>query len=424
MEHRQENRERDERLDQEIDRVLAGDSSAPDDTLTAQLAREFARLAAEQAPRLSNAARAQGLNALRARAAQRRARRRRNPFHFLSAVPRWAALGATILIAVLIANGVSTAAAESLPGSWWYPFKRFGENSQLWLQTSHEQRAQLWMNLANTRLDEVQRLLANGARVDPAALDAVDTSILQVLAELGGTRGAPRVELLKKLTALALRQQQILEQLAQNASPLERARFEQTAKLLQGVARYAQSPNAVQDPTLDPMRFLTPSPTPTQLPTVPPTSVGAPSPTALETVGASVSAATQTPDAVNTLTAEPAATRQALPTTENDVTETPDDDETETPDDDETETPDGDETETPDDDETETPEPSDEDAKDADDDNASDNDAGDSNADDGVSDDDANDDADDQDDVDEHKTDEPDEDGNQDDNEHDQNEND
>jgi len=49
MEHRQENRERDERLDQEIDRVLAGDSSAPDDTLTAQLAREFARLAAEQA---------------------------------------------------------------------------------------------------------------------------------------------------------------------------------------------------------------------------------------------------------------------------------------------------------------------------------------------------------------------------------------
>jgi len=361
MENRKENRARDARLDMEIDRLLIGDRGAADGgAKLEQVAREFARLAAEESPRLSNTARSQGLNALRVGAANKRAQRQMNPFGFLSAAPRWAMLAAVALIVALIANGVSVAAADSLPGSWLYPFKRFGEDGQLLFQNSNGQRAQLWMNFANTRLDEVQRLLASGTRVDPSYLDAVDESILRALSELAGTRGDERVELLKKLTALAIRQQQILVQLAQNASPVERARLEQTAKFLQGVAGYAQSPQAVDDPTFNPMQFLTPSPTPTATPTLTPTSL--PTATALPPTGTTIPVivptetdATASPNSTDVDDDDETETPEATDAPDDDETETPE--ATDAPDDDETETPEA--TDAPDDDETETPEATD-----------------------------------------------------------------
>jgi len=392
MENRKENRTRDARLDLEIDRWLRGEHDAPDGSAKpGQVAREFARLAAEESPRLSNVARSQGLNALRVGAANKRAQHRTNPFGFLSAVPRWSRLAAVALVVVLIANGVGVAAADSLPGSWLYSVKRFGEGGQLLLQNSNGQRAQLWMNFADTRLDEVQRLLAGGTRVDPSYLDAVDESILRALSELAGTRGDERVELLKKLTALTIRQQQILAQLAQNASSLERARLEQTAKFLQGVAGYAQSPQAADDPTFNPMQFLTPSPTPTATPTLTPTSL--PTATALPPTGTTMpiivpteTDATANPNPTDVDDDDETETPDATDAPDDDETETPDatdapdDDETETPDatdapdDDETETPDA--TDAPDDDETETPEATDapDDDNDQNDDGKSDDD--------------------------------------------------
>ncbi len=277
MENRLENRERDERLEHHIDQLMANNRAPNSDATHAeQVAREFARLASEESPRLSNAARTQGIRALRTRAAQKRSQRRANPFVFLAVMPRWAQMLGVAFVVVLIANGITTVAADSLPGSLLYPFKRFGEGGQLLLQNTNGQRAQLWMNFANTRLDEVQRLLASGAHVYPSALDEVDESILRALAELSGTRGDERVDLLKKLTALAIRQQQIVNQLAQNASASDRARLEQTSKLLQGVASYAQSTDAVIGPDISPFQFLTPSATPTNSPTALPTSTSTP----------------------------------------------------------------------------------------------------------------------------------------------------
>lgn len=288
MENREENRARDEQLDERINRLVAGHpTEGPKGTRAEKVAQEFARLTSEESPRMSNAARTQGLVALRAGAGRKRAEKRPNPLAFLFGFPRWVQLGLVAVVVVLIANGVSSAAADALPGSLLYPFKRFGEGGQLLLQNTNGQRAQLWMNLANTRLDEIQRLLASGGRVDPSALDAIDDSILRALSELAGTRGDERVELLKQLLALSIRQQQVVTQLADNASPADRARFEQTAKLLAGVANYAQSPDAVSGPESNPFQFLTPSPEPSVTPT---------------------SGATATPSSTLTRTAVPSAT--------------------------------------------------------------------------------------------------------------------
>lgn len=277
MDSRQENIARDEQLDEQIDRMLSGKGGANESQPGGvQVAREFTRLAAEESPRMSSGARAQGLEALRARAGQKRAARRPSPLAFLSRVPRWAQIGAVALVVVVLVNGVSIAAADALPGSLLYPFKRITEGGQLLLQNSNGQRAQLWMNLANTRLDELQRLLNTGGQVDPSALDAVDESILRALTELAGTRGEERIALLQELTALAIRQQEILRQMAQSVSPADRTRLEQTERLLQGVANYASSPDAVRGSELSPLQFLTPTITPTVTPT--PTNTTSPLP--------------------------------------------------------------------------------------------------------------------------------------------------
>jgi hypothetical protein len=296
MEQREMNRALDERLDEEIDGLLLGLRQTRTDLFaSAQVAREFARLAAEESPRMSNAARMNGVNRMQRLAAHKRAARRRNPFAAFKLVPRWAQIAVVALAVVLAANGVSSAAADALPGSLWYPFKRLTEGGHLILQNTNGQRTALWMNLASTRLDEVQRLLNNGARVDPLALDAVDDSILRALTELAGTRGDERVALLQQLTALAVRQQQVVWQMAEYAPPEERARFEQTAKLLQGVAEYAASPGAATGvdgtnplqfltPTITPTSTLTPAPTGTPLPTATPLPTSTAAPTLIPTI--------------------------------------------------------------------------------------------------------------------------------------------
>ncbi len=267
MEQREQNRAADDRLDAQIERLLAGKPRLNEPLSGGErVAREFARLAAEEAPRLSQAARSQGLEALHRRASAERARARPNFFAWLGRVPHWAQLAAVALIVVVIANGVSSAAADSLPGSPLYPFKRLNEGGQLLLSNSNAQRAQMWMNLANKRLDEVQRLLLEGSSVDPSALDAVDESILQSLTEIARTRGRERVELLKQLTQLAIRQQLLVDQMAQSADEQARQRFIQTARLLGNVASFAQS-DAASSTEFDPRELFAPSAAPSASPT-------------------------------------------------------------------------------------------------------------------------------------------------------------
>src|SRR5581483_10473899 len=67
MDNRDQARAQDDELDARIEQLLRGKSDAAEDKAAEErVAREFARLAAEESPRLSTAARTQGLNALRA----------------------------------------------------------------------------------------------------------------------------------------------------------------------------------------------------------------------------------------------------------------------------------------------------------------------------------------------------------------------
>lgn len=271
----------DERLDREIDRILSGDADAESQAwgVSGRVAREFARLVTEESPRLTPGGRARGWARLQAAAA---VKRRRQPLAWIGRVPRWAQMVAVAVLVVLLANGVSAVAADSLPGSPLYAFKRFGEGGQLLLQSTNADRARLWMNLANRRLDEIARLAARGGRVESTAFDAVDESILRALSEIAGTRGSDRVALLQELTLLAVRQQQILDSLALTAAPDQRPRYEQTAKLLAGVASFATSAQTGKpDEDLPPFGLKTPSPTPARTEVTPVTPSPAPTATSV-----------------------------------------------------------------------------------------------------------------------------------------------
>jgi Domain of unknown function (DUF5667) len=237
----------DELIDPKISRSLEGEADFDDGdhggrpAAYEQIASEISRVLTEESPRLSTGARQIHLAQLREEARSRRSTTRAGFAWLLRIAPRLAQVAAIAIVALIMANGITIASASSLPGSPLYPVKRLAEQSNVFLAPTAGQRARLWMTLASRRLDEVQGLLAIQPRVDPRVLDDVDDSILHALTEIATTRGPERITLLEQIIQLSVREQTVLDGLAQKATTDDRVRFQQSARLLGDVARIAGS---------------------------------------------------------------------------------------------------------------------------------------------------------------------------------------
>ncbi len=369
----------DESLDRRISDVLAGKGEGEGDdgeqvlAPYEHLAAEVSRVMTEESPRLSTAARVRNLALLRARAAEKRTARRFDIAGLLRAAPRWVQIAAVAIVVVIIANGITVASASSLPGSPLYPVKRLAEQSNVFLAPTAGERARIWMNLATRRLDEVQRLVPLQPRVDPGTLDAIDDSILHALTEIASTRGTERIALLQQIIQLSVREQTVLDELAVQASEDNRARFQETARLMADVARLAGAaqsnpelpllmPTETGTATYSPAVDSTQTPTSPSIPTFPPASV---SPTALSTFEPSahpppqLPSSTPTPSAVQEMKGQSSDTPEADNTknAEAQKTESPDQGKGDTPQPHETEPPDPQKTESPDREKTGAPQP-------------------------------------------------------------------
>lgn len=247
------------------------------------LGAELERVFAEESPRLSSSAQTRHLAALKYRAAVRRGAPALNFAWLRHALPRWAQVAAVAIVVVILANGMTVASASSLPGSPLYPVKRLAEQSNVLLATTPGERARIWMNLAGRRLDEVQRLLATEPHVNPIALDDIDESILRALTEVAGTRGTERIALLKQIIQLSVREQTVLDELAQTAPSDDRDRFEQTARLMEDVAHIAgTAQSSLGVPLSTPTNTATSTASPTTTETESPTETGTAEPTDTE----------------------------------------------------------------------------------------------------------------------------------------------
>lgn len=311
MEHF-EDHEFDDLVDRLIGRSTGRDMpGSPDDADDREaayqhLGSEIVRVLAQESPRLSSSAHAQHLATLRSRAAAKRKASATNLGWLRRAAPRWAQVAAVALVVVIMANGITVASAGSLPGSPLYPVKRLAEQSNILLATTPGERAGIWMNLAGRRLDEVQRLLATEPHVDAIAMDDIDESILRALTEVASTRGTERIALLQQIIELSVREQTVLDELAQNAPSDDRDRFEQTARLMEDVAHIAgTAQSSLGTPISTPTRTSTSTSLPTLTETESPTETGTSEPTDTE-APAQIVPATDSPPVENDVQQAPA----------------------------------------------------------------------------------------------------------------------
>ncbi len=107
-------------------------------------------------------------------------------------VPRWAAVAASLLLAIMVGGTGTVAAAEAaIPGDILYPVKELREETVLWLTLSPEARIVRYAGLVNERARELQSLTAKN-RVDdlPTALRRLNDHVQSIDAlietEVGG----------------------------------------------------------------------------------------------------------------------------------------------------------------------------------------------------------------------------------------------
>ena len=82
---------------------------------------------------------------------------------FVPVAPRWAAVAATLAVALMLGgSGTVLAAGYSIPGDALYPVKQVREEVRLWLTWSPEAKVDIYTRLVNKRADEIRTLAAAG----------------------------------------------------------------------------------------------------------------------------------------------------------------------------------------------------------------------------------------------------------------------
>ncbi len=252
--------------------------------------------------------------------------------------PQMAWLVIVIVVAALIGS-TGAVAGQSLPDTPLYPLKLAGEQARGWLIWDATGQAEWQLARARTRLDEINRLVAQGRLPSEQTLARLQQQLASALASTSRTPLSDIVRLLQQADALtgdaltqaevwplptaddlaelraSLRQQQRViaaglaapEQFRQTPTPAPANRNEQPPTA-------TSTPLDAPGPTCPP--DCTPTPTASPLPTTPsaPTATDAP-PSATPTLPAP-STATDTPSAAPTatLTATPPPSATATPT--------------------------------------------------------------------------------------------------------------
>jgi hypothetical protein len=178
---------------------------------------------------------------------------------------------ASVLIGVLIlavAGGTTVYAAQSsLPGDALYSVKTGAENVQLALTTSTASKVNLYLKIAQRRVDEVTRQLALGRKVNPSTLDLVTRQYNNALTALSAsTNSETTTSELSNLTLKSLNQSLELEQALSSAVPNSQPVVQQIISTLRrgntlAQVAYAnkdllQQPLSVNDPKLDAGQFI------------------------------------------------------------------------------------------------------------------------------------------------------------------------
>ncbi|MBC7260916.1 MAG: hypothetical protein H5T63_02790, partial [Chloroflexi bacterium] len=150
--------------------------------------------------------------------------------------------GAALALALLLAVGASAvnAAASSLPGSALYPLKLAIEDTRLALAFHPPTRAQLFLQYARERTEEMMRLAVAGHPVDERVVQRMAEEwhgAVQAAASSGREQGPV---LLQQVIETSARQKEVLHQASAQAPPEAQAVFETAIVVTEEAAREAQ----------------------------------------------------------------------------------------------------------------------------------------------------------------------------------------
>jgi hypothetical protein len=120
------------------------------------------------------------------------------------------AAAASVLVFLSVGGFAVTTSADTLPGDWRYPVKRTMEDIRFNLTFDEGGRRQLNIDLTQERLNEVQKLGEQGRRIGEGPLDDLASQTNSLVNAKLDVKDA------EKVSALALQQQQVL----QNVAPL------------------------------------------------------------------------------------------------------------------------------------------------------------------------------------------------------------
>jgi hypothetical protein len=173
-----------------------------------------------------------------------------------------------VILALVLAGGggIVYASTDSLPGSPLYGVKRATEEVQLFLAPTGTRRAELHINFAQRRLEEVQALAQAKGKVDEETLAAIAEETDLALEEVEGVHPADKSDLLEKLASLTERQQAVLKGVQAKAPEAAQEGLNRALEASQQGHERAREALEKEKPGRDVKPTKTPKPTPTPKP--------------------------------------------------------------------------------------------------------------------------------------------------------------
>lgn len=192
-----------------------------------------------------------------------------------------------IIFAVIgIGGGTAYASRNSLPGEPLYRVKNLTDDFRLLTSRSPEEKAKVYLSIANERLAEVEKLQAKGASDDlvAAALESYNQNQQKATRILGEAKSSDeQKKAVEELKQNSENQQKVvkkvLERVPEAVKKTVEKQTEQLKKEADNVVNTSQNNNSSDNsntnsrvanqpsPTTVPSGFTAPSPTPTQSPT-------------------------------------------------------------------------------------------------------------------------------------------------------------
>ncbi len=181
-----------------------------------------------------------------------------------------------VVVAFASAGGGLALAADALPGDLLYPVKLFSEDVRFLLTRDPAERAELAMNLAAERVEEMQRLTAMGVDVPEEVVKRMSRQMEQAMAEIAEARPEEVPGLLERLRERTRVQEQLLNQAQSVAHEENQLRLRQAIEVTERVRQAAGG--ALDDPQQFRLEYQHryeggPGPSHTRTPTVTPTSM-------------------------------------------------------------------------------------------------------------------------------------------------------